>query len=88
MPVDMEIERLQLFITRIHKLVRHVCGDNNDLSCMRFRRGGFDGEGRYTCLCDKNLYMKINSSSSKYEFVASEIHGGPPDEKPPPARAI
>jgi len=54
---DVNVNLPQLSITRIHELVRQVRGDNDDLSCVRFKRGGADREGGRAFLYDENLLV-------------------------------
>jgi len=48
--VDMNVNLLQLSITHVHELVRCVCGDDDDLACVRFERSGVYREGSDTFL--------------------------------------
>jgi len=54
---DVDVNLPQLSITRIHELVGNIRGDNDDLSCVRFKRGGADCEGRHAFLDDENLLV-------------------------------
>lgn len=53
----MNVNLLQLSITHVHELVRCVCGDDDDLACVRFERSGVYREGSDTFLYDENLLV-------------------------------
>src|SRR6266508_228569 len=53
----MDINLLQLFITQIHELMRHIGCDNDNLPGVCLKGGKANGERTHTFLYDENLFV-------------------------------
>ncbi len=53
----MDVNLPQLSITRIHELMGNARGYNDDLACVRFKRGGAYRESNRAFLYDENFLI-------------------------------
>jgi len=59
LPINVNVNLLQLSITVVREFVRHIRGDNNDLACNCLEGSGINCESRYTFLNNKDLFVRM-----------------------------